>query len=77
MTQPHAKVEVQEDGSLAASVGSLELRVEGGKIFNRNAVKKSSDGNNWHVRWLDGEVDGVRLYISGGKLLMTKRDIYP
>ena len=79
LPQPHAAVEVLDDGTLRAEAGPVEIRVDpDGRIYNRNAIRKHlQTGETEHDRWLVAELDGVRLYIAGDKLLLTRRDLYP
>lgn len=78
-SQPHGEIVTAEDGSLSATVGPVEMRVDpGGKMYNRNAIEKHlPTGDVTHHRWLVAELDGVRVYLAGTKILVTKRDIHP
>ena len=51
---------------------------EKARAFNRNGIKKNfRTGESEHVRWLVGELDGVRVYVERGRILMTRKDIRP
>jgi len=81
--QDHCYITEEADGSIHAVSPSLSmtvLPVDGrpGKIFNRNGIKKHLDGRPVeHVRWLVGELNGVRVYIHQGAVIMTTEDLYP
>lgn len=42
------------------------------KVFLRNAMKS----NGSHARMIVAELDGVRAYILGTRVILTKRDLY-
>lgn len=70
-----------EDGikHLTSVQGILSVLPDGEtKVFMRNA-KKFYFGDATgpaHVRILVGELDGVRVYVLGTKVILTKRDLY-
>lgn len=43
------------------------------KAFNRNKI--GTDGSK--KTWLVGELDGVRVYINGRNIIMSKQDLRP
>lgn len=47
------------------------------KIFMRNGVRPFAPGGEQRVRWLVAELDGVRVYVHGNHILVTKQDLYP
>jgi len=82
-TQIHAEISTLEDGSIQAISPELQLLIlpeedSKAKAFNRNGLKKQVGMSGFHhIRWLVGELDGVRCYIQGSKIILTKRDLYP
>lgn len=72
----------------AAEGNGIEMIVDDGRAFQRVGIKNvgaepDADGNptQYEVRWLVGEIDGVRAYLAKNgdafSIVMTKRDIYP
>jgi len=82
-TQLHADIKTLEDGSIQAIAPTMQLLVipsEGSKhrAFNRNGLQRNlKTGKTTHIRWLVGELDGVRCYIQDNQIILTKRDLYP
>lgn len=72
------RITEEPDGTRRANgpVNLVILPEATSKIFMRNAIQWDSGPKN-HQRWLVGELDGVRVYVSGNDILMTKRDLYP
>lgn len=61
-----------------ADNGALRLGVlDGGRIFRRRAVKGVGGPSPRPVEWLVAELDGVRVYVCGDQVVVTRRDIYP
>lgn len=78
MTQEHCKVTVEDDGTVHAVSSDIQLTIlpDGeARAFNRNALKMEA-GNERHIRCLVGELDGVRIYVKGSHIIMTKQDLY-
>lgn len=48
-----------------------------GKVFMRNGLRPFATEGPKHVRWLVAELDGVRVYIHDGNIVVTKKDLYP
>lgn len=47
------------------------------KLFHRNAIKKSTQtGETTHLRALVAELNGVRMYLLGGHIVLTTQDMY-
>lgn len=47
------------------------------KIFHRNAIKKNTQtGETTHQRALVAELNGVRMYLIGGHIVLTTQDLY-
>lgn len=47
------------------------------KMFHRNAIKKNSaTGETVHLRALVAELNGVRVYIMDGHMIITTQDLY-
>lgn len=52
----------------------VSLTIEGdGKAFKRTFIKPAK---GYKHRILVGELDGVRVYIDGNRVVMTMRDLY-
>lgn len=66
----------ENDEWVIADNGVQDLRIDKrsgkAKAFNRVSVT-----NGKKRRYLVGELDGVKVYIDGNKILMTKQEIYP
>ena len=78
--QPHAEVTVEEDGTKKAMSATHQLVIlpDGpSRIVNRNGLKGALGPNVKHVRWLLGELNGVKVYINGSTIIMTTQDLYP
>jgi hypothetical protein len=46
-------------------------------MFHRNAIKKNTTtGETAHLRALVAELNGVRVYIMDGHMVMTTQDLY-
>ena len=67
-----------ENGSKALLSADGQMVVEGGEAFTRVGMQLTTDGKPAAdpVRWLVGELEGVRVYFDGVTVLMTKRDVY-
>ncbi len=47
------------------------------RLFHRNAIKKNTQtGETTHHRALVAELNGIRLYVIGGHLVLTTQDLY-
>lgn len=80
----HAEIETQDDGTIVAVNDEVTLVVvpeepsENPKAFNRcGIIKDLRTGVTHHTRWLVGELDGVRVYLTGDTIILTKRDLNP
>lgn len=64
--------------SKIASNGKIraELKDPEGRIFSRRAIKWGPKGEE-HVNWLVMELDGVRTYIQGDNIIVTKENLRP
>lgn len=58
---------------------SLSVLPDGNqKIFFRCGIKKHlQSGETEHIRWLVGELNGVRCYVQGDNVILTTQDLYP
>jgi len=76
--EPIKKVEGDE-GVTHLFSGAFNLTVLGeGKVFIRNGLRiNAPPGTPDKVRWLVGELNGVRVYIDGDNAILTTRDLYP
>ena len=85
MTQEHCKISHEDDGTVQAISSTISLTVlpDGEvKAFNRNGLQKNiSTGETKHLRFVVGELDGVRVYLrqmaDGVAVVLTKQDLYP
>jgi len=81
MLKQNIQFEINRDegSTTTAKSDRLSVTVMGeSRVFHRNGVKKHlKTGESEHVRYLVCELDGVRLYINGPELVMTKEDINP
>jgi hypothetical protein len=67
-----------EQGVYHGTLGGAVVSVyDGGKAFMRRAIKGFGSPNARQVEWLVGELDGVRVYVKDGHVIVTKRDLYP
>jgi hypothetical protein len=75
---PPAPFEIADTdaGGRVASNGeqSLVLLDGDGRVFRRRAAMVTSGRT---VEWAVAELDGVRVYFDGSKVVVTRRDIYP
>lgn len=79
------RVQTDETGTVTAvSVGevtpvaALAVLPDGlARSFVRRGRKLRPDGGADETAWLVGELDGVRVYVDGATLVLTKQDIYP
>lgn len=53
------------------------LEVEGGQAFMRHAIKGFGTPGARKVTWLVGELDGVRVYVTPDRVILTREDRYP
>ncbi len=54
----------------------LEVHGDGAKVFMRNSLRNALSEASEHTRTLVGELNGVRVYISRNKIVMTMEDVY-
>jgi hypothetical protein len=81
----HGKYVITRQGNITLAEGkNLQMTVEGdgGSAFSRVGILNACTPAAEEVRWLVGELDGVRVYLfrdTDGSLdvLLTKRDVYP
>lgn len=75
-TQP-APFEItdNDNGGKTADNGSHQLVMldSDGRVFRRRAVKNFTE----MVEWAVCELNGVRVYFDGAKVVVTRRDIRP
>ena len=49
-----------------------------GKAFIRNGIRLiAPEGVESHIRWLVGELNGVRVYTDGSSIILTTKDLKP
>lgn len=78
----NCKIEQDGDGLWHAQTSGLDMVVDkGGRSFMRVGIKNAGSKESYEVRWLVGELDGVRLYAArsaaGLSLILTRRDLSP
>ena len=71
----------EDDGVIHASRDTRCITIipqdgEESKAFHRNGIKLEPGGER-RTRWFVAELDGVRLYVNGDSIIMTKKDMYP
>jgi len=71
--------EVDEIKTAISGDGCLIVNPDGEtKVFMRNGIKKHLQlGETQKVRWLVGELNGVRCYYDGESVVMSTQDLYP
>lgn len=75
--------QIDEKGNISIAMpGSPTLTViNEGDIqgFTRVAIRVGLDAANEkeRTRWAVGELDGVRVYVQGDHVILTKQDLYP
>lgn len=72
------EIEQRDDGARVASnpVSSLTVLPDGEtRIFKRRAIKTSRGHAPEFRSVLVGELDGVRVYISDGDVILTRQDL--
>lgn len=47
------------------------------RVFKRRALRFGMQGGGEEIVWQVIDVEGVRLYIAGSHITVTKEDIYP
>jgi hypothetical protein len=55
----------------------LDPESYGGRVFKRRAVKGAGSPQARQVCWIVAELDGVRVYVDGDRVMVTKRELYP
>ena len=68
-----------EQGVRVASNGetSLILMETDGLLFRRRAVKGFGSEGAKQVEWAVAELDGVRVYVDGDAVIVTRKDMMP
>lgn len=67
------------NGVITASDGIRSITIEPGDepVWYRHRTNITrGNGKDGTTRWFVAEIDGVRLYINGDRVIMTKRDLY-
>ncbi len=74
-------IDRSENGLVHATNDAMAIHVhtEGSsKVFHRVGIQKNLKmGGTNKIKWLVCEIDGVRLYVNGDTLILTKKDLYP
>jgi len=71
---------VHEDGSIQVDGDGVKLLVMNdgqAKAFSRVGLRVGVRGPESAVRWLVGELNGVRVYVSPEAVILTTQDLYP
>jgi hypothetical protein len=77
LSQPFEIQALPEAGYVATNGTQTVQLLEGeGRVFRRRAVKLGSDGAS-SVEWCVVELDGVRVYVDGDNVIVTREDMYP
>lgn len=68
---------VQQDDNTTMAINDAQtVMVKGGKAFNRRAIRKNlRTGETEHLCVLVCELDGVRVYVDGDNIIVTKEDL--
>jgi hypothetical protein len=69
-----------DDGTCIAVGGAVSISVfpDGEtRIFKRKAIKGVGSPGAREVEWVVAELDGVRVYVQEGRVIVTKRNLYP
>jgi hypothetical protein len=70
----------ESDGGWRAASPHFRLRLlpdGAARMFRRRAIKAAGTPAARAVEWLVAELDGVRLYVDGSELVMTRRELQP
>jgi len=71
-------IERNEEGEHITTADTQLSVLDGGRIFHRKAIRMHfKTGETEQICWTVGELDGVRVYIKEGHLIMTKQDLNP
>jgi hypothetical protein len=70
---------VDVDGSKHATNGenNVALLETDGRMFRRRAVKGFGTENARNIEWLVVEIAGVRVYVDGKNIVVTRADLNP
>jgi hypothetical protein len=75
-----AEITKDEDGTIHAVLKGRVISVlpdGASKVFRRRAIKGVGSPKARQVEWIVAELDGVRVYVQGDHIVMTKRDLNP
>lgn len=73
------QIETKEDGTRVATnpLTTLSIMPDGEtKLFKRRAIKTTTGKETEFDTVLIGELDGVRVYVKNGAIVLTKQDLY-
>lgn len=69
------------DGVRVASNGATSVQLlepaDQGRMFRRRAVRGLGGPAPQPVEWLVVELDGVRVYVDHGNVIVTRQDMHP
>ena len=75
------KSKIERDGEVWHGYhepGDVSMSGVGGKAFFRRSIKLNAcTGEQRRTEWLVGELDGVRVYVCGRNVIVTREDLYP
>jgi hypothetical protein len=61
------------DGKILSVMPDGEQTVK----FRCGIKKNLMTGETTHIRWLVGELNGVKVYVNGDNIIMTTRELHP
>lgn len=78
MAQPF-EITASPAGGKIATNGSvlISLPEADGRLFRRRAVKNAGTEAMQSVEWAVAELDGVRVYVDGQSVIVTRADLSP
>lgn len=72
---------LEQDGHRVATNGAASVVLMAphtdGRLFRRRAIKHAGSPNAEQVEWAVAELDGVRVYVDGSSVIVTRDDLYP
>lgn len=70
-----------QDGHRVATNGASSVVLMAppadGCLFLRRAIKRAGSPKAEQVEWAVAELDGVRVYVDGSSVIVTRDDLYP
>ena len=72
ITESPAGGKVATNGAVLLSLPDAD-----GRVFRRRAVKNAGTADAQQVEWAVAELDGVRVYVDGQNVVVTRADLSP